>query len=418
MAAIDLDLRRAGVRVASLKRRARRLQRALRDLDASPDGAFLRVIGDRALQRELREYVSGAPGDVTDVVQLGIGGSSLGGQALCTALLGPGYMAAAGRPGRPRYWFPDNIDPESFGALLDRLDPRRTLVHVVSKSGGTLETLAQLHAALEHWRAARRRVPLRRNWVITTGHAGPLREFADAEGIPVLSAPAEVAGRFSVFTASGLLVPALCGVPVSRVLAGARDMESRCRRDAMLGPAGRLAALHHEHQRRGRRIHVELIYADALLPVGDWFRQIWAESLGKDGEGPTPVVARGTTDQHSQLQLYVDGPDDKLYTALLVDRPRRDLRVGRRAEPAYIRGKSLGAILDAEARGTLRALVEAGRPLAVLRLPRITAQTIGGLLLMQQLQTALAGPLYGVNPFDQPGVEAGKRAARRLLERS
>jgi glucose-6-phosphate isomerase len=221
-----------------------------------------------------------------------------------------------------------------------------------------------------------------------------------------------------VLTASGLLLPALCGVPVARVLAGARAMEAQCRRQPLLGPAGRLAALYYEHdQKSGRPIHVELIYADALLPLGEWFRQIWAESLGKRGRGPTPLVARGTTDQHSQIQLYVDGPDDKLYTALLVERLRRDLRVPRSAEPDYIRGRTLGAIFAAEARGTLEALIARGRPVIELRLRRITPEAIGGLLLLQQLQTALAGSLYGVYPFDQPGVEAGKQAAARILRR-
>ena len=193
-------------------------------------------------------------------------------------------------------------------------------------------------------------------------------------------------------------------------------MESRCRRDPLAGPAGRLAATQFLHERRGRPIHVEMIYADALLPLGDWFRQIWAESLGKGGKGATPVVARGATDQHSQLQLYVAGPDDKLYTLVLVDKLRAGRRITRRTESPVLHGRDLGEILRAEAQGTREALLEANRPLIELHLPRITPEIVGELLLMQQYQTALAGALYGVNPFDQPGVESGKQATLRLLK--
>ena len=221
-----------------------------------------------------------------------------------------------------------------------------------------------------------------------------------------------------MFTASGLLVPALCGVPVDRVLRGARRMEAACRDDPSVGPAGRLAALHHLHETaHGRPIHVQLIYADALQSAGEWFRQIWAESLGKRGAGPTPVTARGTTDQHSQIQLYVEGPDDKVYTVVRVARLRAQVKLPGRAQPEEIAGRDLKAVFDAEAQGTLEALREAGRPVVEIGLPRIGPELLGELLLMQQLQTALAGTLRGVDPFTQPGVEAGKRAAMRILRK-
>ncbi|MCE2391478.1 MAG: glucose-6-phosphate isomerase [Proteobacteria bacterium] len=408
MSRLEVRLRRAGLSARELTRHAASLRAALARLDAGTGGEFLRVIHERRYLREISRCVASAPPGLTDVVQLGIGGSSLGAHALCRALLPPRRQGL-------RWHFPDNIDPESFGPLLERLDPRRTLVHVVSKSGGTLETLAQLHALLARWAG---RSDLGKRFVVTTGDSGPLRDFAEEYAAPLLSAPADVAGRFSVFTASGLFVPALCGVPVGRVLAGAREMLVRCREDRALGPAGRLATLHHEHDRRGRSIHVELIYGDALLPLGEWFRQIWAESLGKGGRGPTPIVARGTTDQHSQIQLYVDGPDDKLYTLLRVGRSRSQVRVARGAQPSHIRGRSLGEIFRAQEQGTLQALRQRGRPLVELCLERVSASGIGELLLLQQLQTALAGELYGVNPFDQPGVEAGKRAAARILRAS
>ncbi len=410
MVELRADLRRAGIKRAELQAHASTLRSARRALYDSAEGEFLRLPHDRRLLQQIRRYSRTLPTRVTDVVQLGIGGSSLGAQALCAALLPPGSNA---RRGVVRSHFPDNVDPEQFGALLESLDPRRTLVHVVSKSGKTLETLAQLAALRSSW-GKRARLD---HFVVTTEAKSELAEYARKEGIlHVLTFPKHVAGRFSVFTASGLLVPTLCGVNVSRILAGARTMEARCRRDPLAGPAGRLAAIHFLHERRGRAIHVEMIYADALLPLGDWFRQIWAESLGKAGKGATPVIARGATDQHSQIQLYVAGPDDKLYTLVLVDKLRVRRRITRRAESPVIHGRDLGEILSAEAEGTREALLEAKRPLIELHLSRISPEAVGELLLLQQYQTALAGALYGVNPFDQPGVEAGKQATLRILK--
>ena len=404
---LELDLKRAGVAVAALRPHGAALRQARRALDESAEGEFLRLAHQRALLREIQSVVRSRDAALTDVIQLGIGGSALGAKALCEALV-PGL-----REPRMRFHFPENVDPESFGALLDSLEPGRTLVHVVSKTGSTLETLAQLFALREAWGSEAR------HFVVTTGSRGPLRELAEREQLPILTFPEDVAGRFSVFTASGLLAPALCGVPVARVLFGARAMEARCKKDPLLGPAGRLAAIYFTHDRKGGRpIHVELIYADALLSLGDWFRQIWAESLGKGGRGPTPVVARGATDQHSQIQLYVDGPDDKVYTIVRVARLRTRRRVSRRAEPAVIRGRDLGEIFDAQARGTVEALIDRGRPVIELRLPQISAESVGQLLLLQQYQTALAGALYEVDAFDQPGVDGGKRAALRILKES
>ncbi|MCP4007221.1 MAG: glucose-6-phosphate isomerase [bacterium] len=430
MARLEVRLENAGVTEAELARYRARLGAALAKLDAGADGEFLRVIEDVGVLREIRSCIRSKPAGIRDVVQLGIGGSSLGGQSLCAALLPAlhnerlqsrrSLTRGSKRPSSTRtglrFHYPDNVDPESFAALLETLDPRHTLVHVVSKSGGTLETLVQLHALLEAWKPSPAQI--RKNFVVTTGESGTLREFADRYQTRVLRAPADVSGRFSVFTSSGLLVPALCGVPVQRVLAGARSALQEARDDALLGPAGRLAALHHLQQAKGRPIHVEMIYSDALVPLGHWFAQIWAESLGKGGNGPTPVVARGTTDQHSQIQLYVDGPDDKLYTVVRVRKLRRNLKISRGAEPAVIAGAKMSEVFDAEAQGTVQALCDAQRPLVEMFLERINPEAVGALLMTQQLQTALAGSLYGVNPFDQPGVEAGKQAALRILEKA
>lgn len=422
MSAIEIESGRAQSEpelAAGLRSARERLGGALAELDGTPAAGFLRAPHRPELLREIRRFVRARPADVTDVVQLGIGGSSLGARALCRALLAERHNQTVRKPGL-RFHLPDNIDPDSLGELFEMLPPRRTLIHVVSKSGATLETLAQLFALLESFRRrdGRGARALRNRLVVTTGNSGAVREFAEQEGATRLSFPDDIAGRFSILTASGLLLPALLGVQVGRVLAGARSMEARCRTEPGGGIAGTLAALHHAHDTvRGRPIHVELIYCDALLPFGDWFRQLWAESLGKAGRGPTPVVARGTTDQHSQIQLYTEGPDDKLYTLLATGRSDRRVRIGRRAVPAAIAGRSLREVFEAEERGTREALLEKRRPLIEIRIPRITPDSVGQLVCLQQLQTALAGALYEVDPFDQPGVEAGKRAALRILER-
>jgi len=411
---LRIDLTHAAIEHTSLLRHSVRLQWALRELDEDADVGFMDLPGRRDLLREIDSFGGARRGRFDDIVQFGTGGSSLGGQALCQALLPPRHNDFAPK-GTPRYHFADNIDPDSLGALLDYVDPVRTLFHVVSKSGGTLETAAQLHVVREFFKGRRGFRP-ERNFVATTGEKGILRDFASEEGIPTLTFPENVGGRFSVFTASGLLVPALCGVPVRRILSGARRVNPLCHGDAMGGPAGRLAALFYEHDQSGQRpIHVDLIYGDALVTVGAWFAQLWAESLGKKSKGPTPVVARGTTDQHSQLQLYAEGPDDKVYTVIRVQRFADRLKVARGALPPEISGRQLADVFQAGADGTAEALAAQGRPVVRIEVPRITPEVVGELLYLRQLQTVLAGALYRVNPFDQPGVEAGKQAARNIL---
>lgn len=405
---LEVELLEPRIERGELSRARRSLRRVLGELDASPQAGFLRLVQRRDLLREIEGFRRRQRRRWRDVVQLGIGGSSLGAHALWAALAPPAEL--------PRFHFPDNVDPESFGTLLARLDPRHTLVHVVSKSGGTLETLAQLGALIEAFRRRGSRRPLREHFVVTTGPGGSLREWAEAEEIPILSFPEDVGGRFSVFTASGLLLPALAGIPIRRVLRGAQRIDAHCRADPGVGPAGELAAWHWLHDTRAaRRIHVEMIYADRLQLIGEWFRQLWAESLGKGGQGPTPVTARGTTDQHSQIQLYAEGPDDKVYTFVRRMRHGPRVPIARGARPPAIAGRPLADVFDAEAQGTIAALRACGRPVAELRLPRLTPEGLGELLHLRLLQTALAAALYEVNAFDQPGVEAGKRAAMEIL---
>ncbi|MGB8932506.1 MAG: hypothetical protein WCC48_14785, partial [Anaeromyxobacteraceae bacterium] len=224
----------------------------------------------------------------------------------------------------------------------------------------------------------------------------------------------------------GLLPAAAAGVDVTALLDGAGAMEARCRSGSVLeNPALLLAAtLHLSDVKRGKRIHVLMPYADALRDLADWFVQLWAESLGKSEQvGPTPLRAVGATDQHSSVQLMMEGPKDKVVTFVRVAKPRVDVRIKvpdlyrEHAEFAYLDGHTMGELIDAELTSTEAALRHAGRPTIRITLPRLEPRAVGELMMLLELATAYAGGLYGVNPFDQPGVEAGKRYAQGLLGR-
>jgi glucose-6-phosphate isomerase len=235
-----------------------------------------------------------------------------------------------------------------------------------------------------------------------------------------------VGGRFSALSAVGLLPAAAAGADVVELLAGAAAMEARCRTPATSENPALLyaAALHLMDRRKGRHIHVLMPYADALRDTGDWFVQLWAESLGKRSEvGPTPFRAVGATDQHSSMQLMMEGPHDKVVTFVRVAQPRADVSIvvpqiyAGYAEIAYLHGHTMGELIEAERRASEAALRRAGRPTVSIELPRLDAHAMGELLMLLELATAYAGGLYGVNAFDQPGVEAGKRYAQGLLGR-
>ncbi len=363
-----------------------------------------------------------------NLLVLGIGGSSLGGRAIVSAAAHPFHnLLPRERRGGMRVFFPDNSDPATFEALLDTLDLTETCFATVTKSGGTAETMSQ-HLALRERCIARFGMDgYRDRCVLVTDPAkGALRAIARAEGLRALSVPANVGGRFSALSAVGLLPAAAAGVDVEALLAGAASMEARCRAGSLTENPALLyaAALHLLDVRKGRHVHVLMAYADGLRDFGDWFVQLWAESLGKRPDvGPTPFRAVGATDQHSSLQLMVEGPNDKVVTLVGVRRPRADVSLSvpqdyrAHGEIAYLDGHTMGELIEAERAATEAALRRAGRPTASIELPRLDARSAGELLMLLELAAAYAGGLYGVNAFDQPGVEAGKRYAQALLGR-
>jgi len=354
-----------------------------------------------------------------NVVVLGIGGSSLGAKAAVAALGGPYRdLLPRGQRQGARVFFPDNSDPSTFAALLDCIDLGSTCFLAITKSGGTAETLSQLMIVRERLGESRLAQQL---VAITDPAGGALRKLAHEQGWRTLPVPPDVGGRYSVLSAVGLTPIAAAGFDAGALCRGADAMRRRCEAPSLReNPALLLAAIHHAFDRRGRGVHVLFSYADALREFGDWFVQLWAESLGKSEEaGPTPVRAVGATDQHSMLQLLMEGPQDKLVTFLAVEEPVADLAIPPvwkdRASFDLLAGKSLGGLLDAERRGTTAALAQAGRPSLTLRLPRVDAPALGELFFLWEAATASAGALYGVDPFDQPGVEASKRLTKALM---
>lgn len=380
------------------------------------------------------EFAARTEGRYDNLVVLGIGGSALGTTALASALLHPFHnlLPSAERGGRPRVFVVDNVDPDEIAGLFSHLDLTRTLVDVVSKSGTTAETMAAYLVARKLLLERVGSSGLPDHFVFTTDpHGGVLRKIGRAEAIPLFDIGAGVGGRFSVLSPVGLLPAAVAGIDVEGLLAGAAEMDTWIREtDVVSNPAYVFAALQFlEDTRFQRRLSVMMPYSHALRDVADWFRQLWAESLGKAVDrqgrtvhvGPTPIKALGATDQHSQVQLYTEGPDDKVVTFLRVERFDHNVVIPSLHEDeeslAYLGNQSMSALLNAEQEATAWALAQRGRPSLTITLPRVDAPSLGQLLYMLETATAMAGELYDINAFDQPGVELGKQATYGLMGR-
>ena len=377
---------------------------------------------DAALRVALKADALASRDEIDDVVLFGIGGSALGPNMLRSALCPPRWneLDKAGRGGWPRLHVMDNVDPVTMGALFDRVDLKRTRVLVISKSGGTAETMSQYLVVREKLEALGAEWPRKILRFITDPAKGVLRAIAKSDGIITYDIPSSVGGRFSVLSAVGLAPAAFIGIDIDALCAGAAAMRVRCEHPELAkNPAGVFAVLQHAHDRtNGRSIHVLMPYADALRDVANWFVQLWAESLGKvlpggGNVGPTPLPALGATDQHAQVQNFMEGPHDKTVTFISVGTLDRDITIPALhtnfPELAYLGGATIGSLLDAERRATAGALASSGRPNGVLHIPRVDAGHLGELIMLFEFATAFAGALYGIDAYDQPGVELGKQ---------
>jgi len=389
---------------------------------------------DTVLADEVAAFAQDARPRFTDFILIGIGGSSLGAIATIQALTHPfRNLLPPERRNGPRFFVLDNPDPEKVAATLSTVNLSTTLINVVSKSGQTAETAANFLVARDALINAVGRDKARDQIVATTDpEEGLLRQLADQEEYRTFPVPPGVDGRQTVLSAVGLLPAALAGVDIHGLLAGAAAMRERAiSADLRDNPAYLLAALSVlADTKHGKSMLVTMPYADGLFGLADWFRQLWAESLGKrlsvDGEvvhaGQTPIKALGAIDQHSQIQLYTEGPNDKLVQLIAVGEYRDAVRIpdppASMPELSYFSGGELGQLLDRERAATAWALTQAQRPNLTMTTPVIDAFALGEFFYMLQLQTVMAGALYRINPFGQPGVEAGKNATYALMGRN
>jgi len=405
------------------------------------------VFFDRALESSLKAqaealfarkheeafFLSCPETDITPIVQsakaiaqrfkkmlvLGIGGSALGTIAALHAL----PLQAKER----QVLVLSNLDPFTVGETLDRFDPQDTVVCCVTKSGSTVETLVQTEVfARKIYDSFGRRGLEERLVIITDPDSGPARRIARSLGCLSFDVPPKLGGRYSVLSPVGILPLAFAGVDCTSLVQGASKVfgtaEASLRMERPLDHPSLFSALVHASMFSSKSVRVLWAYGDRLQGFVQWFCQLWAESLGKDGRGQTPVGAIGSTDQHSLLQLFIGGPDDKCYTFLTLGNPRHDLVVP--LDPLLdeaiqeFAGKTVFECFDALRMGTMAALLEKGLPVVRIHIPNLDATALGALFAHFELETALSGFLLGLNPFDQPGVEAGKAFAHGLLGRA
>ena len=402
------------------------------------DLGFMELPYDDALVERITEKAAELDSWCENFVVLGIGGSALGNITVNTALLHPQHnLLPADHPGRcgaPRVFVLDNVDPARVQGLVELLEGQmsKTAFNVITKSGSTAETMSMFL----HVRDLLRRIdgcdPARQ--MILTTDPDPtrslLRRIGKRDGHFMLPIPANVGGRFSVLSAVGLMQAAAVGVDIEALLAGAAAMDDRCQSERLeLNPAATYACLLYQHYQNGKPIDVLMPYSHQLSAFADWYCQLWAESLGKrDGlqqkdvfRGPTPIASVGVTDQHSVMQLYQDGPFDKVLTLVEVDdpdRPELPICPGE-AEPEleYLAGSSFDELFGSELAATRCALRDKQRPNCTLRIPEVSEHTLGELFMFFEYAVTYSGYLYDVNAFDQPGVELGKEYTYGLMGR-
>ncbi len=366
-------------------------------------------------------------------VVLGIGGSALGNIALQTALNPYMYNVDENQRKGPRLFVFDNVDPVQLASFLDWLDNKldKTVFNVISKSGRTAETASQFLIIRQMLLERLGSDGLQKQVIATTDREkGTLRTIATEANLRCLEVPDGVGGRFSVLSDVGLFSGAVCGIDIDGLLAGAAAMDEKVKTmDFKKNPAAVNAAINHHYYHRGKKNSVMMPYSYALKDMADWYRQLWAESLGKRVDlqgndvwvGPTPIKALGATDQHSQVQLYREGPNDKLFTFLEVEQFDRNPQIGPTPECApelgFLAGKDIGTLLNNEKKATEFALMQDERPCLTVLFEKVDAFAVGQFIYFFEATTSLAAALFNINTYDQPAVELGKEATFALMGR-
>ena len=388
---------------------------------------------DSELYSSIKSFANSVKGKFENILVLGIGGSALGGIAVTEALLKPYWnlLSSEKRNGYPRIFFLDNIDPDTINGMLDMLDLRKTLVNVITKSGSTAETMSQFMILKDRLEKAVGSDYKSHIVATTDKKSGILRQISDSENYTTFVVPDDVGGRFSVFSAVGLLPFALLGIDIDSIAQGIRDMDKSLQsKDIHSNIAAQNALIHYLMDKEyGKNLSVMMPYSSRLKFVSDWYVQLWAESLGKNKDrngndvnvGPTPIKALGVTDQHSQIQLYNEGPNDKVITFIRVKNFDTTLEIPHSFSDTgigYLGGKTMNSLLNAEADSTRVALSDYSRPTITITLDKVDAYNVAQLLYMLEVQTAIAGELYNINAFNQPGVEQAKNYTYALMGRA
>ena len=418
--------------VAKWEDKTREFHKSLQEKDSVVKGFQELTDGQEEVVQEIKEYAENNRDKYDNFVVLGIGGSALGNIALQTALNDPYYnLKEEARDGCPRLFVPDNVDPTRLKSLLEELDLEKTIFNVISKSGTTAETMSEFLTARSAVAKAVGEENIGEHFIATTSSdSGKLIKIAEKEGFKTFFIPDNVGGRFSVLTPVGLVSAAFTGVDIEELLAGANYMKEICSTDNLWeNPAYLNAILQYLADQDGKPMSVMMPYSHVLKDFSDWYRQLWAESLGKklDQEGktvhvgPTPIKAVGATDQHSQVQLYMEGPHDKVITFLEVENFKEELEIAPGYENisgvSYLGGHTFNELITVEKKATELALTKNNRLNCTLKFPEVNEFTVGQFIYLFELQTAFSGELYNINAFNQPGVELGKKYAYGVLGR-
>ena len=370
--------------------------------------------------KKIKDFVAQKQDKFDNFVVLGIGGSALGNIAL--------YSALKSQKKLKNLYVIDNVDPDLMFEVLNKIDIKKTLFNVITKSGTTAETMSTFLIILDMIKK-KLGENHKENLVITTDkEKGFLRQVVKNEKYDSFIVPDNVGGRFSVLTDVGLLSSAFVGIDIDKLLSGAGEMRNWCEKENIFeNPAYMNGLLHYFYMKKGLNISVMFPYSNSLYDMADWYRQLWAESLGKKNNrfgkdvfvGQTPVKALGTTDQHSQVQLYTEGPNDKVVTFMEVEKFRNDYEIAdlfsNRDEVNYLAGKKLSSLLNTERLATEIALTDAGCPNCNIVFPEINEYFLGQFIFMYEVQTVFTGNLLNIDPLNQPGVEAGKKATYAMM---
>jgi glucose-6-phosphate isomerase len=417
-----------GLTAAELKAAVKPAQEALASFQKQVDEGlygFPHLPFDSKLIRAAQAHAKALAGSYDTVCVVGIGGSALGVWAIDSCLRGVNLA------GRPRVVILDNVDPVFIEDSLATMNPKKTHVIVTAKSGATAETVATFLLVKKWLEDGAGKKAASRITVITSEGRGDLKVLATREGYATFHIPDNVGGRFSVLSAVGLIPAALAGVNIAKLCKGAAAMTSLCWKEDLAENIALDAARHHHlvWTKKNKTIQVAFPYSNRMWGVAFWFRQLWAESLGKAknraGEtvhvGQTPIAALGTTDQHSQVQLYMEGPNDKMFTFWGVEKFGAPGRIPREKVGLegfdYLSGQSLEKLITAERRATAAALTEQQRPNCTFLWSKVDEEHLGAFFQLLEFETAFVGELLDINAFDQEGVELGKKFTFALMGR-